>query len=77
MVIAKKGGVSLSQEEQTTIKEIMEIWYGKEGEWDRIVTGPKAITKNWMAGGPDFDKMLTEKYKEDLDQLQAGNREHW
>ena len=33
--------------------------------------------KQWFNGGPDFDKILIDNFKEITDAIDNGDKEHW
>lgn len=56
-------------------RAVMEVWYGSDQQWDRHTLETKGIGKKWFRNDPEFDKMLTERFKKDVEELQKGNRE--
>ena len=55
-------------------KEIIEIWYGPDQDWDRHSLLLKHLNK-WYNTNVEFDKILTEKYSTEILELAKGNRE--
>lgn len=54
---------------------IMEVWYGPDSKWDRD-SNNKEVGKKWFAKDDEFDKMLEERFKKDIEELTAGKKEH-
>jgi uncharacterized protein (DUF924 family)/adenylate kinase family enzyme len=56
--------------------EIMTVWYGPDNVWNRHVAPPdKAITMKWFKKDDVFDKLLSDKFKTDIEELAKGNKE--
>ena len=54
---------------------IIQAWYGPDIEWDRHCVDTKGIGKKWFVTDPEFDKMLEERFKTEIEELAKGNRE--
>ena len=46
-------------------------------DWDRHSNTVENARKTWFMGGADFDKFLTENYKETVDAIHDGQKENW
>ena len=53
----------------------MQAWYGPDTDWDRNSVENKGIGKKWFVTDPEFDKMLEERFKTEIEELSKGNRE--
>ena len=57
------------EEEYKLFREVLDIWFGKDEEWDRHSVAPSSIAKKWFTSDPSFDDQLADMFISDLDQL--------
>ena len=57
------------------IKAILDFWYGPD--YDRISKIPEDKVNIWFKFLPETDKLITEKFKEDLLKMASGEYESW
>ena len=55
--------------------EMIELWFGPSSTWDRDTPGEMKNVMKWFKSDAELDKMLTEKYQKDIEELTKGNRE--
>ena len=70
---------NISAEEKALISKIVDdVWYMKDKYvgWDRH-SSISDQWKTWFTGGPDFDKFLIENFKDLVDSIHNGEKEHW
>ena len=48
-----------------------------DDKWDRHSNMPPQMMKRWFGGGPQVDKEITEKFKQDLVDIGHGTLRHW
>jgi uncharacterized protein (DUF924 family) len=60
----------------STLEEILSYWFPESfNEADAETRRRQA--KRWMAGGPEVDREITERFGETLEQARRGELDHW
>jgi len=66
---AVAGGVSGPE-------EVLSYWF-PQGINDADLQTLRLQGKRWMAGGPEVDREITERFGEVLEQARRGELDHW
>ena len=60
----------------TTPEEVLSYWF-PEGFNEADTETRRRQAKRWMAGGPEVDREITERFGETLEQARGGELDHW
>ena len=60
----------------STPEEILSYWF-PEGFNEADTETRRRQAKRWMAGGPEVDREITERFGETLEQARRGELDHW
>jgi uncharacterized protein (DUF924 family) len=60
----------------STPEEILSYWF-PEGFNEADAETRRRQAKRWMAGGPEVDREITERFGETLEQARRGELDHW
>jgi uncharacterized protein (DUF924 family) len=68
----------MSEENKVTSdpEEVLSYWF-PEGINDADLETLRREAKRWMAGGPEVDREITERFAEVLEQARRGELDHW
>jgi uncharacterized protein (DUF924 family) len=66
----------LGEDAVSTPEEVLSYWF-PEGFIDADPETRRRQAKRWMAGGPEVDKEITERFGETLEQARRGELDHW
>jgi uncharacterized protein (DUF924 family) len=60
----------------STPEEVLSYWF-PEGFIEADPETRRRQAKRWMAGGPEVDREITERFGEVLEQARRGDLDHW
>ncbi len=60
----------------STPEEVLSYWF-PEGFNEADPETRRRQAKRWMAGGPEVDREITERFGETLEQARRGELDHW
>jgi uncharacterized protein (DUF924 family) len=60
----------------STPEEVLSYWF-PEGFIEADQETRRRQAKRWMAGGPEVDREITERFGETLEQARRGELDHW
>ena len=60
----------------STPEEVLSYWF-PEGFNEADTETRRRQAKRWMAGGPEVDREITERFGETLEQARRGELDHW
>jgi uncharacterized protein (DUF924 family) len=60
----------------STPEEVLSYWF-PEGFDEADPQTRRTVVERWMAGGPEVDREITERFGETLEQARRGELDHW
>lgn len=60
----------------STPEEVLSYWF-PEGFTEADPETRRRQTERWLAGGPEVDREITERFGETLEQARGGELDHW
>jgi uncharacterized protein (DUF924 family) len=60
----------------TTPEDVLSYWF-PEGFNEADPQTRRRQAQRWMAGGPEVDREITERFGETLEQARRGELDHW
>jgi hypothetical protein len=67
---------SAGEDAMSTPEEVLSYWF-PEGINDADPQTRRRQAERWMAGGPEVDREITERFGETLEQARRGELDHW
>jgi uncharacterized protein (DUF924 family) len=60
----------------TTPEEVLSYWFPEDFSY-ADPESRRRQAQRWMAGGPEVDREMTERFGETLEQARSGELDHW